>query len=537
MKRICFLFLTLFIFMIPVKADLTSTQEEDLAIFATNFILEGNKRLDSQGYPLLAYMQGQARIDGYQSKLYKVKYDYNHINYVNANKWTFDCASYASFVYYHTFGLALTYGRLSTKDQYSGLTLHNPNSNPYQVSAFVEDADKGTHFYYIKKGITGSNIDFSNLKKGDLIIYVGHHIMVYVGDGKIAEATTSCISKTNLGLQVIPLVQKYSDTKLSIIRLKDKIISPTASANTKITWLDTNETVELVEHAPKASELPQISYDKPSFEWTKALELSFNLSAPNGLKSYSFSNNEDNWIDLSGTSYILKKSITENGTYYLKIKDVKGISKEETIIISTIDSEKPVIESLTAISKDNYAVITIKAKDEESGLADKPYSFDNGITWVKKSTYDADAEKEYVVQVKDKAGNTASLSITPKIQRKIEPSIGNILFGETTNKTRKVTIGVLNCQDCEIIIKNDGIAPVDSDSWIKLNNTSYVTYLEAGSYSIWLKDETGNLTTKSFKIEITKNTEFSFDFLLLAIIIVIVFIAFLLFKMRKNNNI
>jgi cell wall-associated NlpC family hydrolase len=320
-----------FILLLSVKADLTKDQENDLASFAENFIIEGNKRLDKNGYPLLAYMQGQARIDGYQSKLYRIGYDYNHKNSVNALKWTFDCASYASFVYYHTFNLILTYSTTSSIDPYSGLKIRSATANPYQVKEFVADADRGEHFYYIRKGVTGANINFNELKKGDLIIYVGHHIMVYIGDGKIAEATTSCISKDNLGMQVIPLTSKYSTTTLSIIRVKNKIISPDVKANTKVTWLDTNETVELVKKVDPVEEYPKINYTKPSTNWAKSVKITFKLSAINGLKSYSFSNDQDNWETISGNSYNLEKEIKENGTYYLKVKDNKDYLKTEKI--------------------------------------------------------------------------------------------------------------------------------------------------------------------------------------------------------------
>ena len=75
----CVLFVA---FILPVKADLTQEQAEDVAFFAENFILEGNKRISSDGFPIFAYMQGQARIDGYQEKLYHVTYDYKRKNYI-----------------------------------------------------------------------------------------------------------------------------------------------------------------------------------------------------------------------------------------------------------------------------------------------------------------------------------------------------------------------------------------------------------------------------------------------------------------------
>lgn len=537
MKKVIFLLTILFIFIMPIKADLTKTQEEDLALFATNFIVEGNKRTDKNGLPLLTYMQGQARIDGYQSKLYKVGYDYKHINLVNEYKWTFDCASFASFVYYHTFGLVLTYNRLSSVDPYSGLTLRNPNANPYQVSAFVEDADKGEHFYYVKRGVTAAKLNYNELKKGDLVIYVGHHIMVYVGDGKIAEATTSAINKTNLGLQVVPLMNNYSNISLSIIRLKDKVISPTAVANTKIRWIDNGETMELVSHAPKTEEYPQIKYDKPSTNWVKNLDVEFKITSTNGLKSYSFSDGNDKWHDISGKSYSLKETITKNGTYVLKVKDIKGLEKQEKITISSIDDIKPIITSLSVVKNDAYSTIEIKAVDEESGLADKPYSFDNGLTWTTKNTYDVTIEKEYIVLVKDKADNTFSNTIVAKISTKAKPQIGNVIMGELDENKRKVTIVVLNYENSKIIVKKDSSSPNDSDPWTDLGANTYITYLDAGSYNVWIKADNGELTTKSFKIEINNSSKKTTSILMVVIPVIIIIIGIFLITKRKNNNI
>ena len=48
-----------------------------------------------------------------------------------------------------------------------------------------------------------SSIDFSRMQKGDLVIIVGSHIMVYIGDGNIAHFSSSAIQKgSNLGSEV-----------------------------------------------------------------------------------------------------------------------------------------------------------------------------------------------------------------------------------------------------------------------------------------------------------------------------------------------
>ena len=60
------------------------------------------------------------------------------------------------------------------------------------------------------------NMDKSpiSVKKGDLIAIVGEHIMVYVGDGKIAHASSSAITTNNLGLEVVEEIKSYFKEKV-----------------------------------------------------------------------------------------------------------------------------------------------------------------------------------------------------------------------------------------------------------------------------------------------------------------------------------
>ena len=501
MKKVILLVLIAFIFIAPVKADLTDEQADDIAAFATNFIIEGNKRLDKNNLPLLAYYQGQARIDGYHNKLSYVPNNYKGTFAVNAYKWTFDCASFVSYLYNHTFGL--------------NLIRNSSSGEPYLVRDFT--ADTG-HFKTIKSNVLGANIDLNDLKKGDIIIYVGSHVMIYVGDGKIAESTSSCISKgnKNLGFQVVSLASRFGGTKLTVKRVKDGVISKTKKANTKVTWLDTRETVDLVPKKPVVPEPkpkdddtkktpPTISYEKPSKEWVKSVKVVFNLKAKNGLSSYSLTTSGDKWTTISGTSYKLTTKFTKNGTYILKVKDKKNLITTEKIVISTIDTEPPLIIKLSAEPHGKYSLITLTAIDSESGLNEKAYSFDNGFTWTLKETYEATESKKYTIKVRDKVGNINSTVISINITEPNPPVINNILFGDSSNNQRKVSISVLNCEDCKINIKNT--LTQANDNWLDLTAGTYITYLTEGEYVATIKRSDGKTATRSFKLEIIKTND------------------------------
>ena len=193
MKKLFLLFLAFF--PLIVKADLIKTQEDAISFYTTNFIEEGNKRIDSNGYSLLAYINGENRILGYQNKLSKS-------DYTNEYKWGFDDASFVSYMYLKTFNLILTNTNTSKKDNYSGLNLKSLQGNPYQLSDFLDDALNSEHFYVYKENANISDEDI-NLKAGDLIFILEIIIM--------------------LMLQKMPLKKKGWVWKLPLFLLNGKI--------------------------------------------------------------------------------------------------------------------------------------------------------------------------------------------------------------------------------------------------------------------------------------------------------------------------
>lgn len=537
MKKALMVIIMLFVFILPVKADLTDSQASDLAFFAENFILEGNKRIGNDGFPIFAYSQGQPRIDGFQSKLSWINKSYNGKFGVRAYKWSFDCSSFASYVYYQTFGLVLTRTLTSQVDSYSGLRICDKTRNPYCVSDFVLNADSNKHFYYIMKNVPASSVDLSKLKKGDLIVIVGSHIMVYVGDGKIAHASASAITSSNLGLEVVNLAQKYGGTKVSVIRLKDKIIPPDKKANMTITWLDNKSSFDF-RTLQYANDIPVVSYTKSTDKWAQKLTLDISFTDKDGLSAYAF--NDDNFIAISGNENKVSKEITENGTYVLKVKDILNNIKTETIEINNIDTIAPLITSFAANNKTNYSVLTVVAKDEESGLAEYPYSFDNKATWTNKTTYEVSTEGEHYVYVKDNAGNESSLKVNVVLSKVEPPSIGNIINGEVTDNKRKIIISLLNNNEStKIIITNNGSEPANDQQWQPVVGNVYTVFLEEGTYYVWLKDNYSNVIGPQVINVKLNNSESKFELSIFIYIIPIILIGtgIYLFMRYRNNKI
>lgn len=568
MKKGLFCLLLFFVFSCSVEADLTDVQANDVAFFAENFILEGNKRIASDGFPIFAYMQGQARIDGFQSKLYKVKYDYQKINYVNGYKWTFDCSSFAAFVYYKTFGLVLTKNTTSQIDSYSGLKINSATANPYEVKDYVSNADSNKHFYYVMKGVNVPDIDYSKLKKGDLIVIVGSHIMVYVGDGKIAHASSSAINSSNLGLEVVKLSTKYPSKKVSVIRINNNIISPDKRANLTITWLDNDEVFDF-RSLQYANDKPKIGYQKNTEEWTSKVILNVTLKDSDGLKNCSFNNGEE--VKISGKSYQFKKTIENNGSYIVIVKDVLNNMTNEVIEINNIDNIAPLISSVLTEHNNDYSELKVIASDRESGLSVMPYSFDNKNTWTDQAIYTVTQSGEYYIYVRDNVGNISSLKVMvnvndvvqsnnnnnnnlmnnnnenddedaghdSNVEQELVPRIGKVTLGEEVGNKRKITVTIFNNSDGnKIIITKSNSQPNKDEMWEELNNGRYTIYLDEGTYYIWLKDKNANIIGPEEVKVILENQEekndlFKWEYVIIAGLIVGVVIFCLRIKFKK----
>lgn len=556
------LVILIFLFAIPVKADLTKTQQDNIKTFTEKFVETGLSKKDKNGYPLFAYMQGQARIDGYQGKIYRIYYDYQKINYVNTNKWTFDCASFVSFIYKNMFDLILTTSTTTSTDSYSGLPILNRNGNPYMVSNFVNDADKELRFYYVLKNVNVKTIDYSKMKPGDLVIIKGSHIMMYIGDGKIAHATTAAITKNKeLGIEISTLEKRCPDKQLYVIRIKDHIINPTNTGNMKVTWPDDNTVSdftkvvipptpatppvvippvvepekpvtppmvdeeeditppddetnddEVIEETPSVkptpNDLPKISYHLSDTNWTTSLNIIYSISDLDGISEYSIGNNLiPNYQKIDKvTTFNNSYKINKNGTYYIYAKDINNNVSDVKIEVNNIDFSSPKINS---IKNENNKII-IDASDLESGLAEKAYSFD-GLEWTSDNTWIAPLYKSYIIKIRDKVGNVITCSVTLKENKKEDNNTSNNTKPSNNDNNKNDSISI------DYIIESDDI----NDN--KTNTNDNV--LEDNKTN----NEIVNDNSKSNKSKIN----FIVVLIILGIIVIISFIVYFLHRLKK----
>ena len=237
-------------------AAITEQQGEDVAKFATKFIEEGNARRDEKGFPLLTYaLTGswsknvQLRTAGYNGQMTYIKnngYYYSGGRYLDlGDKWAMDCGTTVLFLLKNTLGLELL----------------TADGEPWHVIDIYRDACKGEnskYFEFVYRDVRVGSIDYSKLQKGDVIGYYtshGNHGMLYLGDGLIAHANRDMIRSWGdnkiSGFQVNKLNGYFlSGTHVRVYRIKDGIIPEDLVVNGKVTWPDTDETVDLLGREP-----------------------------------------------------------------------------------------------------------------------------------------------------------------------------------------------------------------------------------------------------------------------------------------------
>ena len=192
------------------------------------------------------------------------------------------------------------------------------------------------------------------------------------------------------------------------------------------------------------------------------------------------------WDNL--TSITIPDSVTSIGDrafYYCNNLTIycQSNSTAETYAIDNkidyvIDDDGPTVK----LALDNsYIVVT--ASDSGVGLADEAYSID-GTNWYESNKIAVDKSGEYTVYVRDKLGNTNQEKITVDFDK---PTITNIAVDGY-----KITV-----------MATDNIALADEAYSIDGTNyqaSNVFTVSKAGTYTIYVKDSSNNITTKSVTV-------------------------------------
>lgn len=209
------------------------------------------------------------------------------------------------------------------------------------------------------------------------------------------------------------------------LRMNDEILD----AELVITGVDTK--------APKLENIRAdyavSSHDAVATEVKIYASATDNYSRPSELK-YAFGNNaDDEESELSWTDRLpMSVEIKKNGIYYLFAKDAAGNLCSEELEIITVDMKAPVIEDISYINEGTTGGrIEVLASDKTKLEYNFHLSGNPSEKWQDEPSYQVTANGDYVVEVRDQAGNCTEGSITVTALDTKAPVIINIVDVES----------------------------------------------------------------------------------------------------------
>lgn len=165
-------------------------------------------------------------------------------------------------------------------------------------------------------------------------------------------------------------------------------------------------------------EFKEVTFENDTWEVVKQVKIVANDNIR--MKDWAITKNEigpddKEWNAMQAVTPDLDVSstLTENGKYYIWIRDIAGNTATKEIQIDKIDNTPP--EIAYTINKDTlasgYVTITVTAEDSQSGLYDSPFSWDK-ITWSQEnSTRTIKENGRYKVYAEDNLGNISEKEI------------------------------------------------------------------------------------------------------------------------------
>ena len=165
-------------------------------------------------------------------------------------------------------------------------------------------------------------------------------------------------------------------------------------------------------------EFKEVTFENDTWEVVKQVKIVANDNIR--MKDWAITKNENGpddkeWNAMQAVTPDLDVSstLTENGKYYIWIRDIAGNTATKEIQIDKIDNTPP--EIAYTINKDTlasgYVTITVTAEDSQSGLYDSPFSWDK-ITWSQEnSTRTIKENGRYKVYAEDNLGNIRKRNI------------------------------------------------------------------------------------------------------------------------------
>lgn len=234
-----------------------------------------------------------------------------------------------------------------------------------------------------------------------------------------------------------------------------------------------------------------------------------------GLHQAAYSFNNGAWSSSN------RFTVTENGTYRVKVRDAVGNEATQSITVTNIDRTVPTIHSVTGNAKKfcTENEIEVVASDSGSGLHKQAYSFHNGA-WTESNKFSVKENGTYVVRVRDAVGNIAEQSTTISNVDREKPKLAadvrkrgegvNIRDEEWTNEKfihidaadEKSGMARVTLQKMDEEFVKSFAAEEDGQKEIHIDTDS----IPSGVYEITAYDVLGNMESARVTVDHVDNT-------------------------------
>ena len=227
-------------------------------------------------------------------------------------------------------------------------------------------------------------------------------------------------------------------------------------------------------------EMQDIVVDNEQWEKSKNIK----ISAKDNIRilGWQVTNSEqepNEWKNIEDLTPSLETEyeINSNGKYFIWVKDSANNISYKQIEVNKVDSTAPNINytiNKDKLNSEGYVTINVEAKDDESGLAEAPYSWDNSSWGKENNNLTVKENGRYTIYCKDNVGNVSQKEILVdffEVKAQAIINEGNIIQSiiPSTNWNNNTN------QDVQIILKNT----IDIVAWqITTENTQPSNYVE-----------------------------------------------------------
>ena len=376
-----------------------------------------------------------------------------------------------------------------------------------EVNFNITITKEGTYTIYIKDEM--GNVESQEFTTNKLDQTAPNIIINEQNKQESIELTIEITDKNNIDYAITEKNEEPSEWN----KYENKITYEISENKTYYIWAkDAGGNVSYKEYVASTidKEAPSLEINNTLTEWGEKDYITIKASDDViGITGYSISKieGEYNWIEVDNTlNYETKIELTENGTYYVSVKDAYNHITTKSIVIEKIDDTLPIVEGLSASttwSKTN--TITGIIKDDESGLEGykitkeeieptefiqiegKEYNFAEEVT----------ENGTYYIWVKDVKGNINKSSIEVSYVDNTPPILSSIQNSSNGSWAKEVTLS------WEIEETGSGIAKVewqlnDQGSWGSFGESEWYGITRRNDrndkISIRITDKAGNVS-------------------------------------------